>query len=88
MYFYIPFTVFKFGFGKAIRHVSVGKVFKNIVCNLRFQAQAKFDIERAQTALDWAEQMIGQKLDYPEGGAIRDSLDFGAILKDGTILCQ
>jgi len=52
------------------------------------KAQAKFDIERAQTALDWAEQMIGQKLDYPEGGAIRDSLDFGAILKDGTILCQ
>ena len=54
----------------------------------KFQAQAKFDTERAQTALDWAEQMIGQKLDYPEGAGIRDSLDFGALLKDGKVLCQ
>ena len=52
------------------------------------KAQAKFDIERAQMALDWVEQMTGQKLKYPEGSAIRDSLDFSNILKDGTLLCQ
>jgi hypothetical protein len=37
---------------------------------------------------DWVEEMIGQKLEYPDGGAIKDSLDFGAILKDGSVLCQ
>ena len=28
------------------------------------KAQAKFDIERAQTALDWVEQITGQKLKF------------------------
>merc|ERR1711881_801171 len=35
-------------------------------------------------ALDWLEEMVGQKLDGP----IKDSIEFGAILKDGSILCQ
>ena len=53
-----------------------------------FQSQAKFDLERAQTALDWVEQMIEEKLDYPSGGGVKDSLEFGAILKDGSVLCK
>ena len=52
--------------------------------SLLFQSQAKFDLERAQMALDWVEEMVGQKLDGP----IKDSIEFGAILKDGSILCQ
>jgi len=48
------------------------------------KSQAKFDLERAQMALDWVEEMVGQKLDGP----IKDSIEFGAILKDGSILCQ
>jgi hypothetical protein len=48
------------------------------------KSQAKFDLERAQMALDWLEEMVGQKLDGP----IKDSIEFGAILKDGSILCQ
>jgi len=52
------------------------------------KSQAKFDLERAQTALDWVEQMIEQKLDYPGGDGIKDSLEFGAILKDGSVLCK
>ena len=39
-------------------------------------------------ALDWCEEMIGAKLDYPDGGIIKDALEFGAILKDGSVLCQ
>ena len=56
--------------------------------HLLFQSQAKFDLERAQTALDWVEQMIEEKLDYPGGGGVKDSLEFGAILKDGSVLCK
>jgi hypothetical protein len=52
------------------------------------KSQAKFDLERAQMALDWCEEMVGQKLDYSDGSAIKDSLEFGALLKDGSILCQ
>lgn len=52
------------------------------------KSQAKFDLERAQTALDWVEQMIGEKLDYPGGDGIKDSLEFGTILKDGSVLCK
>jgi len=52
------------------------------------KSQAKFDLERAQMALDWVEQMVEQKLDYPGGDGIKDSLEFGAILKDGSILCK
>ena len=39
-------------------------------------------------ALDWVEEMIGNKLDYSGGSGIKDSLEFGAILKDGSVLCQ
>ena len=55
-----------------------------ITCYTSLQSQAKFDLERAQMALDWLEEMVGQKLDGP----IKDSIEFGAILKDGSILCQ
>ena len=53
-----------------------------------FQSQAKFDLERAQTALEWVEEMVGQKLNYQGGDGIKDSIEFGALLKDGSILCQ
>merc|ERR1719190_256368 len=32
--------------------------------------------------------MIGEKLDYPGGDGIKDSLEFGTILKDGSVLCK
>merc|ERR1719383_877995 len=32
--------------------------------------------------------MIEEKLDYPSGGGVKDSLEFGAILKDGSVLCK
>ena len=53
------------------------------------QSQAKFSLERAREALDWVERVLDEPLDFPspEEG-LRDQHDFGAVLKDGTVLCK
>lgn len=51
------------------------------------KAQAKFDMERAQTALDWIAQMVGREIDLKDG-QLSDSDEFGAILKNGHLLCE
>jgi len=51
------------------------------------KAQAKFDMERAQTALDWIAQMVGRDIDLKDG-QLSDSDEFGAILKNGHLLCE
>jgi len=51
------------------------------------KAQAKFDMERAQTALDWIAQLSGKEIDLKDG-QLSDSEEFGAILKNGHLLCE
>ena len=51
------------------------------------QAQAKFDVERAQTALDWVGQLSGKDIELKDG-KLNDSDEFGAILKNGHLLCE
>ena len=54
-----------------------------------FQSAAKFSLERAQECLDWIEAVTAKPIEYPEGGSeIRDQNDFGAILKNGHLLCE
>lgn len=55
----------------------------------QMKSQAKFSLERAREALDWVERVLDEPLDYPnpEEG-LRDQHDFGAVLKDGTVLCK
>lgn len=53
------------------------------------QAAAKFSVERAQQAVEWVEAVIGKKLELPSGqDRLQDQVDFGAILKDGKVLCE
>ena len=52
------------------------------------QSAAKFSLERAQECLDWIEAVTERKIDYPEGEGVRDQNDFGAVLKNGQILCE
>ena len=52
-----------------------------------FQAQAKFDLERAQTAMDWIGQLTGKEIALKEG-QLKDSDEFGEILKNGHLLCE
>ena len=54
---------------------------------LLLQAQAKFDVERAQTALDWVGQLSGKDIELKDG-KLNDSDEFGAILKNGHLLCE
>jgi len=51
------------------------------------KAQAKFDVERAQTALDWVGQLSGKDIELKDG-KLNDSDEFGAILKNGHLLCE
>lgn len=52
------------------------------------KSQAKFDLERAQTSLDWIEQLTEKKIDYNGGQTLTDSEEFGAILRNGGLLCE
>jgi len=52
------------------------------------KSAAKFSLERAQECLDWIEAVTERKIDYPEGEGVRDQNDFGAVLKNGQILCE
>jgi len=51
------------------------------------KAQAKFDLERAQTALDWVSQLSEKEIELKDG-KLNDSDEFGAILKNGHLLCE
>jgi len=55
---------------------------------LAMKSAAKFSLERAQECLDWIEAVTERKIDYPEGEGVRDQNDFGAVLKNGQILCE
>merc|ERR1712186_124985 len=48
------------------------------------KSQAKFSPERAKECVDWIEEAIGAKLEME----VKDQVDFGAVLKDGAVLCQ
>ncbi len=53
------------------------------------QSQAKFSIEMAQQALSWIEAVLGKQLDLPDGvDGLKDQADFGAALRDGSVLCE
>jgi len=53
------------------------------------KSAAKFSLERAQECIDWIEAVTAKPIEYPEGGSeIRDQNDFGAILKNGHLLCE
>jgi len=53
------------------------------------KSAAKFSLERAQECMDWIEAVIERKIEYPEGAeGIRDQNDFGAVLKNGHLLCE
>jgi len=52
------------------------------------KSAAKFSLERAQECLDWIEAVTERKIDYPEGEGVRDQNDFGAVLKNGQMLCE
>ncbi|CAB3363568.1 Hypothetical predicted protein [Cloeon dipterum] len=55
----------------------------------QMKAQAKFSLERALECVSWVEDMIGRRLDTPDGGHnIKDQLDFAFGLKDGIALCE
>jgi len=54
----------------------------------QMKSQAKFSLERAREAVDWVERVLGEPLDYPSEHGLRDQHDFGAVLKDGTVLCK
>ncbi|XP_040571493.1 calponin-3 [Lepeophtheirus salmonis] len=51
------------------------------------KSQAKFSIERAQASLSWLEAVIEKKVEIPND-EIKDQYDFGAVLKDGILLCE
>lgn len=55
----------------------------------QMKSQAKFDPARAKRVCDWIEAVTGLSLDLPcnEEG-VRDQLDFGQALKDGSAICQ
>merc|ERR1711872_1089151 len=48
------------------------------------KSQAKFSPERAKECIDWIEEVLGKKMDME----VKDQIDFGTLLKDGSILCQ
>merc|ERR1711970_1683566 len=48
------------------------------------KSQAKFSPERAKECVDWIEEVLGSKLDME----VKDQVDFGTVLKDGSVLCQ
>merc|ERR1711981_1036625 len=48
------------------------------------KSQAKFSPERAKECVDWIEEVLGSKLEME----VKDQVDFGTVLKDGSVLCQ
>ncbi|CAG7820253.1 unnamed protein product [Allacma fusca] len=53
------------------------------------KSQAKFNLERAQEALKWVEEVIEQKLEIPNSDeGIRNQADFATALRDGVALCE
>merc|ERR1712018_28236 len=48
------------------------------------KSQAKFSPERARECVEWIEEVIGNKLEME----VKDQIDFGTVLKDGSVLCQ
>jgi len=51
------------------------------------KAQAKFDLGKAQQALEWIERLTEKQIEY-NGSQLTDSEEFGAILKNGHLLCE
>merc|ERR1712173_530750 len=47
------------------------------------KSQAKFSPERAKQCVTWVEEVTGRKL-----GEMKDQIDFGELLKDGSVLCN
>jgi len=47
------------------------------------KSQAKFSPERAKQCVTWVEEVTGSKL-----GEMKDQIDFGELLKDGSVLCS
>jgi len=52
------------------------------------KSAAKFEIGRAQQCLDWIEAVVERNIEYPEGDGVRDQNEFGAVLKNGHLLCE
>merc|ERR1711981_1335254 len=48
------------------------------------KSQAKFSPERAKECVDWIEEVLGSKLEME----VKDQVDFGTVLKDGSVLCE
>lgn len=48
------------------------------------KSQSKFSSERAREVMIWIEEVTGLQL----GTDFKDQVDFAAILKDGSVLCQ
>ena len=55
----------------------------NVLTFFHFQSQAKFSPERAKQCVTWIEEVTGSKL-----GEMKDQIDFGELLKDGSVLCN
>ena len=54
-----------------------------VLNSFHFQSQAKFSPERAKQCVTWIEEVTGSKL-----GEMKDQIDFGELLKDGSVLCN
>ena len=54
-----------------------------VLTSFHFQSQAKFSPERAKQCVTWIEEVTGSKL-----GEMKDQIDFGELLKDGSVLCN
>jgi len=52
------------------------------------KSAAKFEIGRAQQCLDWIEAVVERNIEYPEGDGVQDQNEFGAVLKNGHLLCE
>lgn len=52
------------------------------------QAQAKFDLSAAVTALRWIESVNGRQLGDRDVGSLKTERDVAELLKDGTALCE
>jgi len=48
------------------------------------KSQAKFSLERATECVAWIEEVLQHKLEME----VKDQVDFGTVLKDGSVLCQ
>ena len=53
-----------------------------------YQAQEKFDLGAAVTALRWIESVNGCRLGDRDVGDLKTERDVAELLKDGTALCE